>query len=149
MQPLCPHLAVIIYYTYKLLYFFSGSMWLHISYGFYFLSIGFMPSRVTQKPKYSISVFLQKGFFISYLGPFSFSLSRVNYNFSTWSVQSPFVSIISFSIYARISSIPWNKSFILCWKMFGKLLTTIGRRLYQYFSHGRIIVHKLLEFSLS
>ena len=53
------------------------------------------------------------------------------------------------SMYAGINSNPWNKSFIFCWKMSGELVTPIVRCLYQYFPHGRRIVHKLLGFLLS
>ena len=52
-------------------------------------------------------------------------------------------------MYVHIHSNPWNKSFIFCWKFSGELLTLIGRRIYWYFTHDRIIVHKLLESSVS
>ena len=111
-----------------------------------FLFIGLMPSRVTQKPKYSISVCHKKDFSIFHWSPFSFKLLSINSNFCTWSVQYPFVKTKSSSMYAQINSNPWNKLFSFCWKMSGKLLTPIGRCLYRYFPHGIIIVHKLLAF---
>ena len=41
MGPPWPHIAVVIYYTYKILYLFSVSMWLHIGYVFYLSIYGF------------------------------------------------------------------------------------------------------------
>ena len=41
MWPPWPHIAVIVYYTYKLSYFHLGSSWLHISYCFYLSIYGF------------------------------------------------------------------------------------------------------------
>ena len=52
-------------------------------------------------------------------------------------------------MYAQINSNPCNKSFIFCWKNLWGLETPIGRLLWQYFPHGRMIVHKLRVLSLS
>ena len=106
------------------------------------------PLSVTQKPKYSISVFLKKDYSILYLSPFSLSLLSVHYRFCIWYVQSLLVRNSRSSMYERMNLNPWNKSFIFCWKMSGEFATPIGRRLYRYFPHGRIIVHKLLAFLL-
>ena len=149
MWPPWPHNSVIMYYTYKLSYFslvLGGFIWLIAS---IFLFMGLTPSHVTQKPKYSISVCLKNDLWVLYLSPFPSSLLRVNSSFCTWSVQSPFVRIKSSYIHAQMNSNPWNKSLIFCLKMSDKLDTPVGRCLYQYFPHRRIIVHKLLKFLLS
>ena len=78
------------------------------------------------------------------LNPVVFNFFSVSYNFSKWSDQSPLVIIISSSMYAQINSNPRNISFIFAWKMSGELQIPIGRILYLYFPHGRIIVHRLL-----
>ena len=99
----CPHVVVVIHYTYKLLKLLSGSWWLHIFFCLYFLSIGFTPSNVTQKPKYSISVCPKKDFSILHLSTFALKLFVVDYNSCTLSIQSPFDHIKISSMYARIS----------------------------------------------
>ena len=71
MQPPWSHIAVVIYFTYNLSYLFLVSRWLHIFIAPIFLFMGLRPSRVTQRPKYSISVFPMKDFSILHLSPFS------------------------------------------------------------------------------
>ena len=149
MWPPWPHIAVIVYYTYKLLYFNLGSGWRHIFMASIFLFMGLTPSRVTQKLQYSNSVCQKKYLSILHLSTFSFSLLSVNSNFCIWYVQSPLVMINRLYIYARINSNTWNKSFIFCCKMSGEFPTPIGRRLYRYFNNGIIILHKLLAFLIS
>ena len=129
MWPPWPHIAVMFYYTYKLSYLFSWSRWCHIFYGFYILFMGLIPLRVTQKPKYSISVCPEKYFSMLHLSPFSFSLLSVNYSFCAWSVKSSLVKINKSSMYARINLNPWNKSFIFCWKFSGEFADLVGRHL--------------------
>ena len=143
-----PHNSLIVYYTYKLLYLFLGSRWIHICYGFYPSIYGFTPSHVTQKPKYPISVCLKNYFSILHLSSFSFILLSINYSFYTWSVQSTLVKTNRSSMNTRMNSNPWNKSFIFYWKMSGEFETPIVRRLYWYSPPVRIIVHKLLAFLL-
>ena len=129
MRPSWTHIAVIIYYTYKLPYFFWGSRGLHISHCFYFLSMGLMPSRDTQKSKYYILVCPKNDFSILHLGHFYFSLLSANSRFCTLSLQYNFVMIKKLSTYARMNYNPLNKSFVFYLKMSGKLATSIGRRL--------------------
>ena len=73
-----------------------------------YIYIGFMPSCITQKPKYSILVCLKKYFSVLYLSTFSFSLFRVNYIFCTWFFQCTFVNTKISSIYAWIDFIGWS-----------------------------------------
>ena len=140
MWPPWPHIAVLIYYMYKLSYLFLGSMWIPISYCSIFILMGFTPLRVDQNPKYSILVWPNNDLSILQSIPFSFSLFRDNSNLFTWSVQSRFVNIKILSMYACINSNPWNKSFIFCWKISAGLSIPIGRWLWQYFPHGKMVV---------
>ena len=114
-----------------------------------FLFMSLTTSRVTHKTKYSISVCLKKDFSVLHLSPYTFSLLIVNSKLCIWSFQYPLVNINILSMYQKMNSNPWNKSFIFCWKFSGEFTTPIGRCLYRYFPHGRIIVHKLLAFSLN
>ena len=119
-----------------------------IRYVFYFLFMDLTQSSVTQKPKYSISVLPKYEFSILYSSPFPFSLLRIISTFCRWSIQSHFLRIKREYMYAQMNYNSWNKAFILYWKMSDEIATPIGRRLYQYFPHGRIILHKLLAFFL-
>ena len=149
MWPPWKNIAVLIHYTYSLPYIFLVSRWLHISYCLHILFVGFKPLCVTHKPKYSILVWPNNELSILHLSHFSFSLFKTNYRFCTWSVQCPFVNTKRSSMYTQINSNPLNKSFVLCWKMSRELSIPIVRRLYQYFPHRIIIVHKLIAFLLS
>ena len=100
-------------------------------------------------PKYSILVYPKKEFSILHLNPFFFCLFSFNSNLCTWSIQSTFFMVKSSSIYAQIISNSWNESFIFCWKMSGEFPIAIVRRLWQYFTKGIIIIHKLLVFLIS
>ena len=124
-----PHIVVLFNYTNRFSYFLSRSRWLHIFIASILLLISFMPLCVTQNHKYSPPVCPKKELSIFHLSPFSFSLFSVNCNFCKWSVQYSFSTIKSLSMYARITSNPWNKSFIFCWKISGELAIPIGRRL--------------------
>ena len=108
------------------------------------LFIGRIPFRFTQKSRYFISVFPKKDFLILHLSPSSLSF-LVSVTISRWSDQPPLVIINRSYMYYQINPNPRNIYFIFSWKISGELLTPIGRHLYRYFPHGRIIVHRLLD----
>ena len=103
-----------------------------------------IPVLVTQKPRYSILVCLKDDFLILHWSPLSLRFFSISYNFSKRLYQSPLVIINRSLMYAQIHSNPRNILFMFSWKMSGELLTPIGRRLYRYFPHGRMIVNMLL-----
>ena len=146
MWPPRPHTELVIHCTYK----WSAYFWAVDGFilGIVIFFNGFDAITCNQKPKYSISAFLKKYFSISYLSLFSFSLSGVDSNLFTWSVQYPSVKINRSSRHALINSNPWNKSYIFCWIFYGELATPIDRRLYWYFPHRIMIIHELLAFFL-
>ena len=128
MWPPWPNIAVIVYYTYKLLYLFLLSRWHHIWYGFYFSISGFYD--IACYPESYIFYFWSAwiNFFQYYIEVLlRFLKFRVNYNFFTWYVQHLFINIKRSYTYTSINPIPWNKSFIFCWKMSGELSTPIGK----------------------
>ena len=104
---------------------------------------GYILVRINQKPRYSISVCPNNILSILHLSPFALIFSITSSNLFKWLYQSPLVIINRSSMYDLINSIPRNISFNLSWKISGELHTPIGRRLYLYFPHGRMIVHKL------
>ena len=97
-----------------------------------------IPSRSVQNLNFSIL----------HLSPFALSFVSNSSNLFKWLDQSSLVIIKMSLIYALINYIPRNISFIFSWKLSGELNTPIGGRLYLYFPHGRIIVHKLLASPL-
>ena len=74
-----------------------------------FLSMCLTPSRVTRRPKYSISVCAKNDFSILHLSHFPFSLIIVNYSLCKWSIRSTFVKNKRLSMYAWMNPHPWNK----------------------------------------
>ena len=113
-----------------------------------FLFNGHIPVRVTQKSRYPISVCPKNNFSILHLSPFTLRFVSTSSNLFKRSDQSNLAIIKRSSVYALINYIPRIISFILSWKMSGELHTPIGKNLYFYFTHGRIIVHKLLSYLL-
>ena len=98
-----------------------------VIFSFGFLLVVFKPSRITQKPKYSIFVYLKKYFSILHLIPTYFSLFKVSSNLCTLFTRSHFVHIKRLYMYKRKNSNHWNKLFIFCWKCFGEFLTPMSR----------------------
>ena len=144
MLPFVPHIPVVVKYAYEGTHLFDVIWWINVYYGFYlYLFIGQIPVRVTQKYKYYISVCLKNYLLMLHLSALSLSFCIISSNCFKWSDQSPLVIIKSSLMYAWISSNPWNIYFIFSWKISGKFLTPIGRRLYQYFTQVSIIIHRL------
>ena len=108
------------------------------------LFIDRIPVRVTQKLRYFISACSKNDFSILHFSPLSLRFCSVSSKFSKRSDQSPLVITNRSLIYAWIHLNPRNIFFIFSCKISGELLNPSVRRLYRYFTHGRIIVHKLL-----
>ena len=118
-----------------------------------FSFIGRFPVQVTFKPRYFILVCPKYDFLILYLSPFALRFFSTSSNLSKLSDQSPLVITNRSSMYALINSILQNISFIFSWRMSWKMSGELppppsGKHLYLHFTHGRIIVHKLLDYSL-
>ena len=69
----------------------------------------------------------------------------VSYKFSNRLDQSILVITKNSFMHAQINSNTQNISFIFSWNMSGELLTNLGRCLYRYFTHARIIIHRLIN----
>ena len=100
---------------------------------------------VTQKTRYSTSACTKIDLLISHLRPFSSMCCGVSYKFSNRSDQSILVITKNSFMHAQINSNTQNISFIFSWNMSGELLTNLGRCLYRYFTHARIIIHRLIN----
>ena len=109
-----------------------------------FSSTGWIPVRVTQNFGYFISVCPKNDFSILHLSLFDIIFVSTSSNLSKWSDKSPSAIIKISLMYALINYIPRNISFIISWKTYRDLHTPIGRHLYLYVTHKRIILHKLL-----
>ena len=115
---------------------------------FTFLFISRIPFRVTQKPRYSISVFPNDNSLMLHLSKLYLSFCSGSSDFFKLSDQSPLVIINRLSMNYGIHSNPQNILFIFFWKISVELLTPNGSRLLRYFTHGRIIVHRFLASQL-
>ena len=116
----------------------------HIKMASTFSFTGWIPVCVTMKPIYSILVCFKNYFSILHLSPLDVRFFSTSSNLFEWSYQSLLMIIKRSSMYTLINSILRNISFILSWIMSQEVHTPIGRRLYFYFPHWRIILHTLL-----
>ena len=144
MWPSVPHIPVIVNLSNELTHLFLFLGGVIFTMASTLLFIGQIHVLVTQNPRYSILVCPKDDFLILNLSLLSLKFLNVSSKFSKWLYQSTLGIINRSSMYAQINSKPRKISFTFSWKMPGELLTPTIRRLYRYFNHGRMIIHRLL-----
>ena len=114
--PYGPHVHVVTYLSDKPTYLLFVCWGSHLYHGLDFFAVGFTPSYITQKPKYSISGYPKNDFSTLNFSPFSYSLISACSRFSKWLVQSLAINTNRPLRYAQIFPKTWNSLFIFPWK---------------------------------